>query len=76
MTEIKLYQIQIFNLSYSIHPFYVTEGPFMHLTVCCRFLICCVWGGGQVGKVSGTYDPVFRVMKYGPWIYQLNNYVL
>jgi hypothetical protein len=38
----------------------------MHLTVCCRFLICCV--GGQGGKVSGTYDPVFRVMKNGPWI--------
>ena len=27
--------------------FYVTEGPFMHLTVCCRFLICCVGGGGS-----------------------------
>ncbi len=25
-------------------------------------------GGGQGGKVSGTYDPVFRVIKYGPWI--------
>ncbi len=39
----------------------------MHLTVCCQFLICCV-GRGQGGKVSGTYDPVFRVIKYGPWM--------
>ncbi len=40
----------------------------MHLTVCCRFLICCVGGGELCGKVSGTYDPVFRVIKYGPWM--------
>jgi hypothetical protein len=32
---------------YSVHSIYVTEGPFMHLTVCCLFLIGCVWGGGE-----------------------------
>jgi hypothetical protein len=37
------------------HFFYVTEGPFMHLTVFCRFLQCyvmqvfCPGGGGDVG---------------------------
>jgi hypothetical protein len=44
----------------------------MHLTVSCRFLICCVWGGGgeQGGNVSGSLRPCFRVIKYGPWISQ------
>ncbi len=33
--------------------FYVTEGPFMYLTVCCRFLICCVGeGGNRVVKLA------------------------
>ncbi len=39
-------------------PFYVTEGSFMHLTVSCQFLICCViqvyspvGGGGLGGRV-------------------------
>jgi hypothetical protein len=44
----------------------------MHLTVSCRFLIYCVWGGeggrNRVVTVAVVYDPVFRVIIYGPWI--------
>ena len=45
----------------------------MHITVCCRFLICCVMqvlhaspGGGVGGNRGGKllYDPVFRVIMF------------
>jgi hypothetical protein len=45
----------------------------MHLTVCCRFLICCVMhvfcpggggGGGWNMVVKLLYDPVFRVIMF------------
>ncbi len=47
--------------------FYVTEGPFMHLTVCCRFLICCVLqvfcpgggGGGGGNRVVSYFTTLF-----------------
>jgi hypothetical protein len=45
----------------------------MHLTVTCRSLICCVWGGGgekRVVTLAAAYHPVFRVIIYGPWISQ------
>jgi hypothetical protein len=43
----------------------------MHLTVTCRSLICCVWGGGEEGgDVSGSLPPCFRVIIHGPWISQ------
>ena len=46
----------------------------MHLT--CSFLsisnMLCVGGGGgnRVVTLAVVYDPVFRVIKYGPWISQ------
>jgi hypothetical protein len=62
-----------FNSLKMINKYYVTEGPFLHLTVCCRFLIGCVGGGGggnRVVTLAVVYDLVFRVIKYGPWISQ------
>ncbi len=45
--------VRILPLYKTRSTFYVTEGPFMHLTVCCQFLICCVMQvycpGGEVG---------------------------
>ncbi len=39
---------------YGNESLYVTEDPFMHLTVCCRFLICCVTQVFWAGGVGGT----------------------
>ncbi len=37
-----------------VQKFYVQERPFMHLTVCCRFLISSVWGEG--GESEGRSE--------------------
>jgi hypothetical protein len=39
----------------------------MHLTICCRFLICCVGGGEQGGKVSGQGHKVWALDGSSKW---------
>jgi hypothetical protein len=65
MSERSMY---IRNKSFNL--FYVTEEPFMHLTVTCCSLICCVGGEKRVVTLAAAYHPVFRVIIYGPWISQ------
>jgi hypothetical protein len=63
MVESVLYKCIELATLYHLRTFitiYVTEEPFMHLTVACRSLICCVGGGGEEGgNVSGSLLPCF-----------------